>query len=70
MSVRKLILGIIAVLVAPCVSLADEGPRYTYVEAGYVDFDPDAGASDDGSYAEGSLDLPKFPLACRVQRCR
>ena len=55
MSVRKFVLGIIAVLVAPCISLADEGPRYTYVEAGYVDFDPDAGVSDDGAYAEGSL---------------
>lgn len=55
MSKRILFLGLVAFLLVPCVAMAQEAPRYTYVEVGYIDFDPDSGLSDDGGYAKGSL---------------
>ena len=59
MSFRKIVPAIVAVLLVPCIGLAQEAPRYSYIEAGYVDFDPDSGVSDDGTYIEGSLSIFK-----------
>ncbi len=56
---RFFFLGLVMVLLAPCVAMAQEAPRYTYVEVGYIDFDPDSGVSNDGGYAEGSLNIFK-----------
>jgi hypothetical protein len=57
MSGRKLVVCLILLLVAPCVALAQEGPRWTYVEAGFIDFSPDDLDDDDGYYGEGSLNI-------------
>lgn len=47
-------------LVVPGLALAQaEAPKWTYVEAGYIDFDPDEGLSDDGFFAGGSLRIFK-----------
>jgi hypothetical protein len=34
-----------------------EGPRWGYVEAGYIDVSPDAGRSENGAFAGGSMQL-------------
>jgi hypothetical protein len=59
MSKRIFFLALVMVLLAPCVTMAQEAPRYTYVEVGYIDFDPEGGLSDDGGYGEGSLSIFK-----------
>jgi hypothetical protein len=56
---RILFLGLVAFLLVPCITIAQEAPRYTFVEVGFIDFDPDAGISDDGGYAKGSLTIFK-----------
>jgi hypothetical protein len=35
-------------------------PKWSFVEAGYMDFDPDSGLSEDGWYAGGSMGLFKM----------
>jgi len=57
MSKSKFALVLFAILMVPCICLAGEGPHWTFVEVGYIDFDPDSGLSDDGSYGEGSLGI-------------
>jgi hypothetical protein len=59
MSKVKLALGLLAVLMVPCISLAQEAPHWTYVEAGYVDFDPESSSGDSGAYGEGSWGIFK-----------
>jgi len=59
MSKRIFFLGLVAFLLVPCVAMAQEAPRYTFIEVGYIDFDPDSGVSDDGGYAKGSLTIFK-----------
>lgn len=47
-------------LLAPCgVILAQDAPKWSFVEVGNIDFDPDGGSSDDGWYAAGSMRLFK-----------
>ena len=58
---RIFFLALVAFLVVPCVAMAQDAPKpgYTYVEVGWIDFDPDSGVSDDGGYAEGGLTIFK-----------
>lgn len=35
-------------------------PKWTYIEAGFIDFSPDEGVSDDGLFAGGSIGLLKM----------
>jgi len=37
-----------------------EGPKWSYVQAGYMDFNPDNGLSDNGWYAGGSAGIAMF----------
>ena len=37
-----------------------EPPKWSYVEAGYMDFNPDNGLSDNGWYAGGSVGIIKM----------
>ncbi|MCP3979217.1 MAG: hypothetical protein GY716_07810 [bacterium] len=53
---RKIALSLVVLSLLP--GLAAAAPRYAYVEAGYVDFDPDGGSSDDGVFGGISLGLP------------
>jgi hypothetical protein len=62
MSKSKLAIGLLVVWMVPCICLAEGGPRWSYIEAGYMDFDPESGLSDDGGYAAGSLRLGPFHL--------
>jgi hypothetical protein len=55
---RVFFLALVAFLLVPCVAMA-QAPRYTSIEVGYIDFDPDSGLSDDGGYAKGSLTIFK-----------
>lgn len=57
MSRSRFALALLIALIVPCFAQASEAPRYTYIEAGYIDFSPEQGFDDDGAYAEGSLDL-------------
>ena len=53
-------LVLVAALLAPSLVLAQgESPKWGYIEAGYIDFNPDEGASDDGWFAGGSMNLFK-----------
>ena len=54
---KNLVVAIV-MLLAPGLALAQvTGPKWSYIEAGYIDFNPDNGASDDGFFAGGSLGL-------------
>jgi hypothetical protein len=57
MSRLTLVLTGCALLVASGIASAQVVPKWTYVEAGFTDFNPDEGASDDGWYGKGSLSL-------------
>ena len=59
--VKKLALAM-AILCVCSVALAQEKepPKWSFIEAGYIDFDPDAGLSDDGWYAGGSVGIIKM----------
>jgi hypothetical protein len=62
MTMKTLALAM-AVLCVSSLALAQddkEPPKWSYIEAGYTDFDPDAGLSDDGWYAGGSAGLFKM----------
>jgi hypothetical protein len=39
-----------------------EAPKWSYLEAGYMDFNPDNGLSDNGWYAGGSAKIAMFHL--------
>jgi hypothetical protein len=58
---KKLPLAIAILSVVTLASAQDkEPPKWSYVEAGYIDFNPDAGLSDDGWYAGGSVSIIKM----------
>ena len=60
MSRMKYVLVLVAALLAPSLVLAQgESPKWGYIEAGYTDFNPDEGSSDDGWFAGGSMNLFK-----------
>ena len=60
MSRYKVVLVLCALLTLTGVASAQESPRWGYVEAGYLDFDPDEGSSDSGWYGLGSMKLFKY----------
>ena len=54
------VLVLAAILMVPGMAMAQgESPKWSYVEAGYIDFDPDEGLSDDGWFAGGSMQIFK-----------
>jgi len=59
---KKALPLVMAILCACTLASAQdkEPPKWTYVEAGWTDFDPDAGLSDDGWYAGGSIGFLKM----------
>lgn len=57
MSRRVWLLAIVALLAAAGTVSAQEAPKWTYIEAGFIDFDPDEGVSDDGYFAGGSFGI-------------
>jgi len=59
MTRMKLLLAILLLLAAPCLGFAQDAPKWSYLEAGYIDFDPDGGLSDDGWFAGGSMNFLK-----------
>ncbi len=60
MSKTRTLLIAFALLVLPAMAFAQaEPPKWGYIEAGFIDFDPDNGASDDGAYALTSFSLFK-----------
>jgi hypothetical protein len=61
MSRFKVLVSALVMLIAPATALAQaKSPKWSYVEAGFIDFDPDAGPSDDGSFYGGSFRLLKM----------
>jgi hypothetical protein len=61
MSRTKWLLAIVVSFAAVgAVSAQDEAPKWTYIEAGFIDFDPDGGVSDDGFFAGASIGLGKM----------
>ena len=61
MSRIKSLLVLVALLLAPTLARAQaEPPKWSYIQAGWMDFDPDGGLSDDGVFAGGSLKLFKM----------
>src|SRR5262245_52266834 len=61
MSKLRVVLVLSAVLMAPGLARAQgDAPKWGYVEAGYIDLDPDEGLSDDGWFAGGSMQLFKM----------
>ena len=64
MTNTKWLLAGVLMFAAFGVAFSQDAPKYTYVEAGYIDFDPEGGLSDDGWFAGGSINLFKnFHLA-------
>lgn len=60
MSKIKALLIVAVMLIVPGMAIAKpESPRWSYVEAGFIDFNPDEGLDDDGWYAGGSVQLFK-----------
>jgi len=60
MSRLKALLIAAALMVVPGLALAQsEGPKWGYVEGGFIDFDPDEGLSDDGFFVGGSVPIFK-----------
>jgi len=57
MSKTRWLAVLVAVVAASGAASAQAAPKWSYVEAGYIDFDPDAGLSDDGFFAGGSMRL-------------
>jgi hypothetical protein len=56
----KYLVFLVAVMMAPGLALAQpEPPKWSYIEAGYTDFNPDNGDKDNGWYAAGSMKLFK-----------
>ena len=51
------LLAILGVVLAAGTVSAQEAPRWGYVEAGLIDFDPDDGVSDDGLFAGVSFSV-------------
>jgi len=60
MSKIKYLLVLIAVMMATGLALAQaEPPKWGYIEAGYIDFNPNDGPDDNGGYVGGSMKLFK-----------
>jgi hypothetical protein len=59
MSKARVVLVLSALLMASGLAMAQEAPKWSYVEVGWIDFDPDNGASDDGAFAGGSMQIFK-----------
>ena len=60
MSRIKPLLVLVAFLMAPGLALAQkEAPKWGYIEAGYIDFNPDEGLDDNGAFAGASFGLGK-----------
>ena len=60
MSKMKVLLIAAMLCIAPAMAYAQvEPPKWGYLEAGIIDFDPEDGASDDGAYAMGSFTIFK-----------
>ncbi len=57
MSKTKCLLATIALLVAAGTVSAQVKPSWSYIEAGWLDFDPDSGVSDNGGFAGGSIGI-------------
>ena len=56
---RKATLWIPMMMLASLPALA-QAPHYTFIEAGWVQADPDSGSSEDGWFAGGQLGLNRF----------
>jgi hypothetical protein len=50
---------LVAVVAAAGTVSAQEAPKWSYIEAGFIDFNPDEGVSDDGFFVGGSFTLFK-----------
>ena len=59
MTRMKLFVAALLMIAAPCLSFAEEAPKWGYIEGGYTDFDPDGGLSDDGWFAGASINFLK-----------
>ncbi len=59
MSKSRMLIAAALLLAASGLAFAQEAPKYSYIEAGYIDFDPEGGLSDDGFFAGGSMNLFK-----------
>jgi hypothetical protein len=61
---KRVVLLAMVVLLAGSVAFAQssdkEPPKWSYIEAGYIDFNPDDGLSDDGWFAGGSVGFLKM----------
>ena len=57
MAITKWLLVIVASLAAAGTVSAQEAPRWSYIEAGFTDFNPDSGNSDNGGFAGGSIGI-------------
>ena len=56
----KILLLLAASLMAPGLALAQaEPPKWGYIEAGFIEFSPDEGSSDNGAFAGASFGLGK-----------
>jgi len=53
-------LALVVLLAGFGTASAQEAPRWGYVEGGFIDFDPDAGVSDDGVFAGVSFSFLKM----------
>ena len=61
MAKTKCLLAMVALLAAVgTVSAQEAAPQWGYIEGGFIDFDPDAGVSDDGFFAGGSIPIFKM----------
>ena len=57
MSRSKWLLAIVALLAMSGTVSAQVAPKWGYIEAGYIDFNPDSGSSDNGAFIGGSLPI-------------
>lgn len=57
MSTKKLLLAMVVLLAGAGTVSAQEAPKWSYIEGGFIDFSPEAGASDDGLFFGGSMEI-------------
>jgi hypothetical protein len=57
--IRRTALGCILLAGLAGSAMAQDPPKYTYIEAGYNNFDPDMGSSENGAYVGGSVNIFK-----------
>jgi hypothetical protein len=61
----RLVLALVVLFVSNLALAADSdkpAPKWSYIEAGYMDFNPDNGLSDNGWYAGGSAKIAMFHI--------